>query len=99
MPSKSRNHAVAVALVLDLEHHTFVRLVGPVGRFRDYTVEARSLEAPKPIFCNVPVTCSRSEMDGRRRIPEQQLKLSSADFEWFTAQITIATAEQIEKHN
>src|SRR5580700_4060034 len=99
MPSKSRNHAVAVALVLDLEHHALIRLVGSVGLFRDYAVEACSLEAPKPILCNVPVTCSRSEVDGGGRIPQQHFKFSSADFEWFTAQVTIAVAEQIEKHN
>ena len=99
MPSKSRNHAVAVALVLDLEHHALIRLVGSVCPFRDYAVEARSLEAPKPILCNVPVTCSRSEVDGGGRIPEQLLKFLSADCEWFSAQVTIATAEQIEKDN
>src|SRR5215471_4842147 len=99
MPSKPRNHAVAVALVLDFEHHALVRLIGPLGRFRDHTVETRPLEAPKPILSNVPVTCSRSEMDGRHRIPEQQRKLSPAGFEWFIAQVTIPTAEQIKKHN
>src|ERR1700739_678508 len=68
MPSKLRNHTGAIALMLDLEHHTFIRLVNSVRRFRDYPIEARTLKAPKPILCNAPVPCSRSEMNWCRSI-------------------------------
>src|SRR5579862_4796505 len=99
MPSKPCNHAVTIPLVLYLEHHAFVRFVDSAGGFRDYAVEACSLEAPEPIFCNVPVTCSRSEVNGSRNIFEERFQFVPAHFERLTGQVTIATAQQIEEHN
>src|SRR5262249_19019715 len=62
MPAKTGNYAVAIALMLDLEHHTFIRLVSPVDRFRHDAVEARALEAPKPILGNRPLPGGGSEV-------------------------------------
>ena len=71
MPPEARNHAVAIALVLDLEHHAFVGLVGSVSRFRDYAVEARPFEAAKPIICDIPIAGGRSQVNGRWTIRKQ----------------------------
>ena len=49
VPAKPGDHAVAIALVLDLEHHALVRLVGPRDRLGDDAVEPRALEAAKPV--------------------------------------------------
>src|SRR5215471_8834261 len=99
MPAKARNHAVAIALVLDLEHHAFIWLVNSIGRFRDYAVKAGSLEAPKPILCYFSVACSRSEMDGSSRIQKQRLKFPPTHFKRLATEVTTAKRKQIKKHN
>src|SRR5882762_5156207 len=67
VPSKAGHDAIAVALMLDLEHHAFVRLIGAGDRLRHYTVEARALKTPEPIRCDCWFTRCRSQMDWRRR--------------------------------
>ena len=49
MPAESGDDAVAVALVLDLEHDALVGLVRAVGGFGDDAVEAGAFEAVKPV--------------------------------------------------
>ena len=44
----ARDHAVGGALMLDLEHHPLVRLIGPRQRFGDHAVEAGALELVEP---------------------------------------------------
>src|SRR5687768_4407469 len=45
VPSKAGNHAIAVALVLDLEHHAFIRLVYTKNRLGHDAVESRAFES------------------------------------------------------
>src|SRR5271170_7211729 len=49
VPSKSRHDAIAVALMLDLEHHALVGLIGAGNRLGHYAVEARAFKALEPI--------------------------------------------------
>ena len=67
VPSKAGNHAVAIALVLDLEHHALVRLVGPGNRLGHHAVETRAFEAAKPIRRDARFAGCRRQMDRRRR--------------------------------
>src|SRR5215475_2344521 len=99
MPAKAGNHAVAIAFVLYLEHHAFIRLVGSVQGFRHYAVETRTLETAEPVLCNVPVACGRSEVNGGGSIPEHRLQFPPAHHKRFLAKVTSAQAKQIEKHH
>src|SRR5260370_364120 len=49
VPSKPGDHAVAIPLVFDLEHHALVRFVGPRNRLGHDAIETSALEAAKPI--------------------------------------------------
>ena len=49
VPAEAGDDAVAVALVLHLEHHALVRLVDAARRLRHHAVEAGALEAPEPV--------------------------------------------------
>src|SRR5439155_19456513 len=47
--AKAGNDAIALALVLDLEHQPLIGLVGSGNRLGDHAVEAGALEATKPV--------------------------------------------------
>ena len=49
VPAEPRHDAVAIPLVLDLEHHSLVRLVRSRGRLGDDAVEPRAFEAFEPV--------------------------------------------------
>ena len=49
MPAKAGNDTIALALVLDLEHHALVGFVGSRNELSDDAVEASTLEATKPV--------------------------------------------------
>ena len=49
VPAKAGNDTIAIALVLDLEHHALVGFVGSRNRLGDDAVETGALEATKPI--------------------------------------------------
>ena len=55
VPAKTGHHAVAIALVLDLEHHALVRLVGACDRLGHDAVETGAFEAAKPIRRDTPI--------------------------------------------
>src|SRR5271155_491362 len=67
VPSKARHDTIAVALVLDLEHHALVGLIGAGSRLGHYAVEARAFKALEPIRCDGGFTRSRGQMDWRDR--------------------------------
>src|SRR5579862_6579156 len=52
VPSKASHDAIAVAFMLDLEHHALARSIGAGNRLGHNPVEARSFKAPEPIRCN-----------------------------------------------
>ena len=49
MPSKAGNDTIAIALVLDLEHHALIRFVGSRNQLSDDAVEPGALKATKPV--------------------------------------------------
>src|SRR6476646_8620471 len=72
VPAEAGHDAVALALVLDLEHDALVRLVGAVDRLGDDAVEPRALEALEPVASDADVARRRREVE-RRLEPTQRL--------------------------
>src|SRR5437588_3630627 len=58
VPAKPRHHAIAIAFVLDLEHHALVGLIAAADGFGDHSVKSRALEAVEPIARGGAVACS-----------------------------------------
>ena len=59
VPAKSSDYAVAIALVFDLEHDTFIRLIGTLKGLGDHSVEACTFEALKPVQRNTAIGSCR----------------------------------------
>src|SRR6202022_2976396 len=68
VPSKASHDAIAVALMLDLEHHALVRLIGAGNRLGHNPVEARAFKAPEPIQRDVWFTRCRGQMVWRHAL-------------------------------
>ena len=99
MPPKSGDHAIAVALVLHLQHHPLVRLVGPGHRLGHNPVKPRAFKPPKPIRSHTRIPRSRSQVKRRRGRRKQRLQFPPPALKRNTAQIPIAHTKQIEEHN
>jgi hypothetical protein len=67
MPSETGHHAIAIALVFDLEHDAPVRLVNARSRLGNYAVETGALETPKPVRRDARVGGGGRQMNRRRR--------------------------------
>ena len=65
VPSKAGHDAIAVALMLDLEHHALVRLIGAGNWLGHDAIETRAFKAPEPIGCDIWITGYWGEMDWR----------------------------------
>src|SRR5215472_2272463 len=98
VPAKSCDHAVAIALVLDLEHHAFVGLVGSRRKLGHDAVKTCALKAAKPVCGDAAVGGGRGQMDGRRRRCEQRFQLAAPGLEWLAAKILVSLAKQVEEH-
>jgi hypothetical protein len=82
--------------VLDLRHHTLVRLVREVGVLGDQPVEPGALEAVEPGAGDRLVAGDRREMDRRRRVRERLLERGAAVREGLAGEIVVAQREQVE---
>ena len=60
MPAKSRDNAIAVPLMLYLEHHSFVGFIGAFDRLCNNPIQTRSLKTTEPIGGDLAVACCRS---------------------------------------
>ena len=69
VPPKACDDAVAVALVLDLQHRAFVGFVQPRLLLGHDAVETRTLEAAKPVGGHGTIARRGRQMQGRRRRP------------------------------
>ncbi len=99
MPAETGDHAVAIALVLDLEHHALVGLVGSRNRLGHDAVESGALEATKPVRRDARSRVAGVRWSGGVADGEQRLQLSAASLERLAPQITISLAEQVEEHD
>ena len=71
VPAETGDDAVAVALVLDFEHHALVRLVGTSDGLGDDTVETGAFKATEPVEGDFAVAGCGRDMDGRSGCGEQ----------------------------
>src|SRR5271170_3245111 len=99
VPPKPRDDAIAIALMLHLDHRALVRFVDAGLRLDDQSIEACTLEAPKPILRNAPLACRWSQVDRRRGVGEQFLQPLPSPLKRFAAQIPFALRKQIEEHD
>src|SRR5580700_11540672 len=67
VPSKAGHDAIAVSLMLNLEHHAFVRLIAAGNRLGHNPVEARAFKTLKPIRRDACFTSCGCQKDWRRR--------------------------------
>src|SRR6185369_16058930 len=63
VPAEAGDNTVAVTLVLDLQHGSFVRLIGAGKRLGDYAVEACAFEAPEPVLRSSCVASSGGDVN------------------------------------
>ena len=100
VPAKARDDAVALALVLHLEHDALVRLVDAGRRLGHHAVEPGALEAPEPVGGDA--RARRSPASGgaaaarRRAAPRARARRSRNGP---AAQVPLALAEQIPEHD
>src|ERR1700733_3443213 len=97
MPAKAGNHAVAIALVLYLEHHALIGFVGACHRLRHDPVKTGALEAVKPVRRDICFVCCRRDVNRRRGRGEQRLQRRTPGFGWPTGQIAISLAKQVKE--
>src|SRR5260370_2081483 len=57
VPSKASHDTIAVALVLDLEHHALVRLIRAGNRLCHDPLKTLAFKAPEPIRNDTSFTC------------------------------------------
>ena len=98
VPAKAGDDAVAVALVLDLEHDALVRLVGAADRLGHHAVEPGAFEALEPVGGDGAVACRGREVDRRLRLRRAATRARRGGAcERLVAEIAVADAEQVEE--
>jgi hypothetical protein len=99
VPAKPGDDTVALPLVLHLEHHALVRLVGGVGALRHDAVEAGPLEAPKPVLRRGVVGGRRRDVHRRLDRREHLLQSGAPLRERCFAVAAGSLREQVEEHH
>src|SRR4051794_37360053 len=99
MPTKSRDDAVAITLMLHFEHDAFVGFVGSRRRFGNHAVEPRAFKATKPISRYADVSRCRSQMDWLARFLENLYQLITSLLESESTYIFLSFCEQIKENN
>src|SRR5580704_1198476 len=97
MPAKPRDHAIAVAAVLDLQHHALVGFIADRCWLGDHTIESGPFKPSKPIRGRMDVASSRGQVQWRFRRVENSLEFTAPQFEGLFTQIAAAFAQQIEE--
>ena len=99
MPTEPGHYAVAITLMLNLEHHAFVGLVSSLLPFGDDPIEAGALEAAKPIRRHTCFIGRRRDVDRGHRRAKQRFQFLPALLERLATQIPFSLAKQVEEHN
>lgn len=97
VPAKAGDDAVAVALVLDLEHGPLVGLIDAAGCFGDDAVEARTFEAAEPVFGLCVIPCGGCEVERRLGAGEHLLETLAACAEGLVAEVVVAGGEEVKE--
>ena len=99
VPAKAGDDAVALALVLHLEHHALVRLIDTRLRLGHHAVQSCPLEAAEPVSRRVSIARRRREVERCCRAREHGLERGASRREGRRAQVTIALTEHVEEHD
>ena len=99
VPAEAGDDAVAVALMLDLEHGAFVGLVGSVEELGHDAVEAGAFEALEPVFGDGMVAGGGGLVDGRGGVFEDAGELGVAFGEGVMGEVFVAEREEVEEDN
>src|SRR5260221_6702753 len=97
VPSKAGHDTIAIALMLNLDHHALVRLIGAGDWLGDNPVEARAFKALEPIRRDTWLTRRRSQMDWGHGAGQNRLQLFAPPLERFDPPIAVPFAQQVEK--
>src|SRR5579875_2208526 len=97
MPAKSSEDAVAITLMLYLQHHTLVRFVGSFNTLGHHAIEPGAFESLEPVLGHGVVLGRRGEMDRRPRMGKRLTEQPGTRLEWLRAQVVLAKTQQIEK--
>src|ERR1700754_580327 len=90
VPTKSRHHTIAIALVLHLQHHALVRFVSARDRFRYYAIQPGAFKTSKPIRRRCKIRRHRRYVHWWSNRRKQRLQLLPAFIETLVAQIAPA---------
>ncbi len=99
MPPKPRNHAVAVPLMLHLQHHPLVRLIRPLRSLRHHPIKPRTLKSLEPILRLRMIPSRRRHMHRSLRTTKHLLQPLSPLRKRSLPQILIPHPQQIEEHH
>ena len=97
VPAKAGHDAVRSTRVFHLEHRALARLVDPVLRFRDDTVEAGSLELREPFRGHGRIARHRRHVDRRLHAGEQPFEKDPALTLRLRTHVTPIDRKQIER--
>src|SRR5271156_5375814 len=97
VPSKAGHDAIAVALMLDLEHDALVRLIGAGNWLGHDAIEARAFKAPEPIGRDTWIAGCGSEMDWRLGGGQRWFQRFAPPLKRFAPPIAVSFAEHVEK--
>jgi hypothetical protein len=95
VPAEPADHAVALALVLDLEHDALVGLVGAGGGLGHHAVEAGALEAAEPVLGGGAVGGGGGEVERRRQVCQQRFEELAPLAERGVAEVAVALGEDV----
>jgi hypothetical protein len=90
------DHAVRGALVLDLEHHPLVRLVGAGKRLGDHPVQPGPFELGEPLLGQTAVAGSRGQMDRCLGLRQRPLQRSPPLGERPAGPVLVTQGQQVE---
>ena len=97
VPAESRDYAITISFVLDLEHHSLVGLISEIGGLGDDTVETGTFEALEPVEGEIAVGGGRCDVDRRFSLFEQRFERVAAFLKGLAAEIAITFAEEVEE--
>src|SRR5262249_42109137 len=97
--AESGNNTVAVTLMFDLQHDSFVRFVWPGLSLGNNSIQTGSFEPAKPVRRNLNVRSCRRDMDGGVHGRKQCFQLFPSFFEWRAQQRTFTFGEDVKEND
>jgi hypothetical protein len=99
VPPKPCNDAVTIPLVLHLQHHAFISLIGARNILRHHSIETGTLKAPEPVSSDTSFLGRRRYVNWRRSRGQQSLEPLPTISKWLTAKILIRFTQKIKEHH